>query len=58
MRALLARVSSDVEVCVKEQCVTGRDGIGDHAKRSGAIVAMVYRRALELLPDRGGLLSA
>src|SRR5689334_1422689 len=58
LRVLLAHVSGDVEVGIKKQRVTGRDGIGYHAECRRAIVAMMYRGALELLPDRGGLLAA
>src|SRR3954447_472075 len=57
LRVLLPRVSGDVEVGVKQQRVTGRDRIGDHAERCWAAIAVLYRRALELLADRSGLLA-
>src|SRR6185312_1884218 len=58
LRALLACAAGDVEVCVKQQRIAGRNGIGDYAKRSGAIITVMHCGALELLADRGGLRAA
>src|SRR4029077_5911440 len=56
LRALLARAAGDVEVCVEQQRVAGSHGVRYHAERI-APIAVLPRRALELLADRGGLLA-
>src|SRR5882757_748681 len=57
LRALLTRAAGDVEIGIEQQGVAGRDGIGYHAEGIAAIGAVLYRRTLELLSDRGGLLA-
>src|SRR5581483_3509285 len=54
LRALLAAAASNVEVGVKQQRVTRRDRVGNHAERIKAM-AMLRGHAQELLPDSCGL---